>query len=58
MTILPLSKEQFKRFQKALEKDQTKTPDSNSKIFVESNSKTASGGFGFTFDSSVLRSLD
>jgi hypothetical protein len=57
MTTLRLPKEQFKKFQKALEKEQTKAPDANVQISVESNSKTASGGFGFTFDSSVLCSL-
>ena len=57
MTKLRLTGEQFKTFQKSLEKDQKKYPDTNVQIFVESDSKTASGGFGFTFDSSVLRSL-
>jgi hypothetical protein len=57
MIVLPLSKKQFKEFQKTLEKDQTKTPNANIQIFIESNSKTASGGFGFSFDSSVLRSF-
>jgi hypothetical protein len=57
MTKLRLTGEQFKAFQKSLEKDQKKNPNTNVQIFVQSDSKTASGGFGFVFDSSVLSSL-
>jgi hypothetical protein len=58
MTKLRLSGEQFKAFQKSLERDQKKKPDANVQIFVESDSVTASGGFGFTFDPLVFRGLD
>jgi hypothetical protein len=57
MTTLRLNSKQFKAFQESLEKDQMKKPDANVQIFIESDSVTASGGFGFMFDSSVLGSL-
>jgi hypothetical protein len=58
MVTLKLTKEQFKEFQHSLETAQTKTPDANVQVFIESNSKTASGGFGFESNPSVFRSLD
>jgi hypothetical protein len=50
MVELPLTKEQFKAFQEALEKEQGTDPQKNVQIWVKSTSETGSGGFGFTFD--------
>ncbi|MFI5253496.1 MAG: hypothetical protein ACHQQQ_13810 [Bacteroidota bacterium] len=54
MVRLQLSSEQFKRFQENLESEQSADAKKNVQIWIESDSATASGGFGFAFDPFVV----